>query len=157
MIARIDGLNIHGGALDVPETKWRAEFEGGAKTEMKLSQPFHETKVTIPIRDGVVREIAVGTAVQAFQTFLGKKRTELQDLLGQVTDIDVEIQKAKAEVVKTERREVKKANEEREVELDALLEEVESSKQQTIEEIQTTQNEEAAASKAHRQKLAELF
>ncbi|KAK3706004.1 hypothetical protein LTR37_012998 [Vermiconidia calcicola] len=157
LIARVDGLNVDG----QPPRPGKAELDEVIAVDAALSKPMDEERMTIQNhrRNGAVetKEIKLGDTMLAFEKLVEKKRSELESLLQDLSEVDAEIVATKQSIVDNEKKAVKKMKDALGAELASFMQQAESIKKHTMAAIEKAQKEEKAENKEKNRKLEELI
>ena len=110
-------------------------------------------------RNGAVetKEIKLGDTMLAFEKLVEKKRSELESLLQDLSEVDAEIVATKQSIVDNEKKAVKKMKDALGAELASFMQQAESIKKHTMAAIEKAQKEEKAENKEKNRKLEELI
>lgn len=147
LIARVDGLDIKGRQLDIPNipAKGIAEL---AKDGSALTKSLDHEKMTLQEtrKDGTVTmtEVTLGSTMASFQKVVSNRRAELEGLLKELDDVNAEIAAAQNDALRTEEDEVRKANDELNGVLQATAQEAKAIKDETLAQVKKARKEDQA-------------
>lgn len=127
----------------------------------RLANPLSEDKIEIQRTkaDGskVAEERKLSETMQVFERTLEQKRSELEQLLQELEDVDAEIAATRRNILAVEQKDVKRLKHELDTHVAALLGEAEASKAATLGEIEKARKEEKRAADAQNKKFEELM
>ncbi|KAK4549708.1 hypothetical protein LTR36_005009 [Oleoguttula mirabilis] len=161
LVARTNGLDIHGRALDVPGVPTKADLDALDAEESTLSKPLGEEKIEIQVRqaDGTMRRkhVTLDANMNAFRQRYEKKHAELEKLGRELARVDEELAEAKEDALNDTDGSVKRAHDRLQAKQDKISRNIKIFREQTFNEVKQAEQEDKAAAVETNRKIQEFM
>jgi hypothetical protein len=157
LIARVDGVDVHGRQLKTPDVPTQADIDALIAEETEFCKPLDDD--TLQLREratGQVKNVRLGDTIQKFEAKSEKKLAELAGLIEQLKIVNSELVAAQRDAIRSEKVEVKQLRDELAIQLDAFKEQALNIKQQTLAQVKAAEKEDKRAKKEWEAKIAAL-
>ena len=158
LIAKVNELAVNNEAKGVAEVD---EIKALTDEHARLANPLGDDKIEIQRTkaDGstIIQERKLSDTMTAFERVLSHKRSELEQLLRELAEVDAEIATVKEDIAAIEKNEVAKLKRELDIQVAALKKQALKCKDATIAEVEKARKDEKKAADAQNQKFEEFM
>lgn len=160
LVARVDGLTVHGKPLATPGVVTKEELEARGEEEQALCSSIDEAYVRIQERRGddyKIKDVKVGDTLLAFERTVESVGAEVEKLIEELGGVEDEIVAAREALVNAEENEVKEADQALLEELSAVCDEINDAKKNMEADIRKARKEDHAAKAEMDSKLEQFM